>query len=146
MGKAARAIIIEGDNFLVMHRKKYGDEYFTLVGGRIDEGETAEQALSREVKEETGLIVTDLRFVYYEQHPAPYNEQYIYLCSVAPHGPVKVQDNSEEAMLNSYDMNIHQPEWISTKHFANLPFRTPQLHEALMKAFKKGFPTEPVRL
>src|SRR5260221_9602481 len=131
MGKAARAIIIEGDKILAMHRNKYGSEYFTLVGGRIDDGETAEQGLIREVREETGLQVTSARLVYIEEHPAPYNEQYIYLCTVAPHGDVAIQDDAEESTMNRYDMNIHQPHWITIQSFAHLTFRTPQLQEAI---------------
>lgn len=146
MGTAARAIIIEDKNMLVMHRNKYGSQYFTLVGGRANENETPEQALVREVMEETGLTVTRARLVYFEEHRAPYNNQYIYLCEVAPHGAVAIQDTSEEATMNQYDMNTHQPRWIATKAFENLPFRTPQLHEAIAKALKKGFPKDPIKL
>jgi ADP-ribose pyrophosphatase YjhB (NUDIX family) len=96
MSKAARAIIIEDNKILVMHRNKYGSEYYTLVGGRLEDGETLEQGLQREVKEETGLDVTSARLVYFEEHAAPYNEQYIYLCQVGPHEPVAVQESSEE--------------------------------------------------
>ena len=75
MSKAARAIVVQDGKILVMHRNKYGSEYFTLVGGRVNEGESLEQALVREVREETGLSVTGVRLVFIEEHPAPYNEQ-----------------------------------------------------------------------
>jgi len=45
MSKAARAIVVQDGKILVMHRNKYGSEYFTLVGGRVNEGEPLEQAL-----------------------------------------------------------------------------------------------------
>ena len=57
MGKAARAIIIENDKILVMRREKYGSEYNTLVSGRANSTEHMEQALVREIHEETGLTV-----------------------------------------------------------------------------------------
>src|SRR5262249_55189295 len=109
MAQAARAIIIEGDKTLVMHRNKYGSEYFTLVGGRVADGETTEQALMRELKEETGLDVTAARLVFIEEHPEPYNQQYIYLCEVAPHADVAVQETSEEGFMNRLDSNVHKP-------------------------------------
>lgn len=137
---------MQDDKILVMHRNKYGSEYFTLVGGRINDNETPEQGLAREVREETGLQVTVARLVYFEDHKPPHNEQYIYLCEIAPHTAVAIQDDSEEAMMNRYDMNTHRPLWISTKSFAHLPFRTPQLHEAIMKALKKGFPKKIINL
>ncbi len=146
MAKAARAIIIEGDKMLVMHRNKYGSQYFTLVGGRVKDSETIEQGLVREIKEETGLDITKAQLVYYEEHPEPYNEQYIYLCEVAPHGDIAIQDASEEASLNRLDLNIHKPLWVQTSAFGHLAFRSPQLYEAILKALKKGFPRTPVKL
>jgi 8-oxo-dGTP pyrophosphatase MutT (NUDIX family) len=146
MGKAARAIIIENNKLLVMHRNKQGSQYFTLVGGQVGESETIEQALMREVKEETGLTITTGRLVYVEYHQEPYNEQYIYLCEVAPHADVVIGDSSEEAFMNRLGVNIHKPLWTDKKAFANIAFRTPQLQEAIVKALKKGFPKEAVRL
>jgi 8-oxo-dGTP diphosphatase len=146
MGKAARAIIIEDDKMLVMHRNKYGSEYFTLVGGRANENETMEQALAREIREETGLTITKYRLVFYEVHPEPYNQQYVYLCEVAPHGEVAIQDYSEEGFMNKLDANMHHPVWVSTRNFHNLHFRTPQLHSAILKALKNGFPEEAEKL
>ena len=146
MGKAARAIIIENGKILVMHRNKQGSQYFTLVGGRLNENETSEQALVREVKEETGLDITKAQPVFYEMHSEPYNEQYIYLCEVASHKQVAIQDTSEEAFMNKISVNTHMPVWIEAKAFSRLPFRTPQLQQAIVTALKKGFPKEPLKL
>lgn len=129
-----------------MHRDKQGSQYFTLVGGRVNEGESTEQALVREILEETGLHVTSHRLVYFEEHPEPYSQQYIYLCEVVPHADVAIQDASEEAFLNKLNTNIHTPLWASLKSFSTLAFRTPQLQTAIVTALKKGFPKEPVKL
>jgi 8-oxo-dGTP diphosphatase len=146
MSKAARAIIIENNKILVMHRDKHGSQYFTLVGGRANDDETPEQALVREVKEETGLDVTKAQLVFYENHAAPYNEQYIFLCEIGPHEQVAIQDSSEESSMNRLEMNMHQPQWVETKAFSRLAFRTPQLQEAIARALSKGFPKEVVNL
>ena len=146
MGKAARAIIVVGDKTLVMHRNKYGSQYFTLVGGQVSESETTEQALVREVKEETGLDITSAQLVFIEKHKAPYNEQYIYLCQIGPAEQAAIQEGSEEEILNRYQMNIHKLQWVQTYAFDSLPFRTPQLHAAIVKGFKEGFPDNPVEL
>lgn len=152
MRMAARAIIIENGRLLVMRRNKYGSEYYTLVGGRVSEGETPEQALIREVREETTLVVTAARLVYTEDHPSPYNAQAIYLCTVAPHAAVGLELTSEEATMNNYGMNLHQPLWVAIDTFEHLPFRTPSLHAAINNVFKKSkkgqliFPAEPVQL
>lgn len=146
MKQAARAIITEADKILVMHRNKEGNEYFTLVGGQVQEGETVEEALAREVREETGLQITGFQLVFTEDHPEPYNQQYIYLCSVAPHGDIALQDYSEEAMLNKLSIDIHKPFWVSYNSFDNLPFRTPQLQAAIINGLTQGFPTSPIKL
>jgi ADP-ribose pyrophosphatase YjhB (NUDIX family) len=146
MGKAARAIIFENGKILVMHRNKQGSRYFTLVGGRINENESLEQGLTREVKEETGLDVTSAQLIFVEHHPEPYSEQYIYLCEVGSHDDVAIQDGSEEGNMNRIDINVHTPMWAEPGAFAKLAFRTPQLQAAIVRALAKGFPTEPINL
>lgn len=146
MAKAARAIIFENGKLLVMYRNKYGSEYYTLVGGRVQENESVQQALVREIREETGMEVVAATHVFTEEHPEPYNEQYIFYAEVAPHPEIAIQEDSEEGMMNRIDMNIHKPVWVSLKAFADLQFRTPQLHNAIIQALKKGFPTQPVKL
>ena len=143
---AARAIVIVNDKILVMFRNKYGSQYYTLVGGRAEDGESPEVALKREVKEETGLDVISSRLVYTEEHKGHYSDQYIFLCSVAPFDEIKVQDSSEEGLLNSLQANIHRPEWSDVRSFSKLTFRTIQLQAAITEALKNDFPSTPVKL
>ena len=146
MKRAARAIILNGDNILVMRRNKYGTEYYTLVGGREDDGETLEQTLVREIKEEASLDVTKAKLVFIEKHPEPYSQQYIYLCEVAPFEVAAIQATSEEGQMNKHEANIHTLVWAKTDSFDRLPFRTPQLQQAICDALKNGFPNEAIVL
>jgi 8-oxo-dGTP diphosphatase len=146
MNQAARAIIIENNKLLVMYRKKGAAEYYTLVGGKLNENETPEQALIREVKEETDMTVTSQRLVFTETHPEPYNNQFIYLCEVAPHDEVNIRHDTEEGLMNRIDINIHKPMWVDMKHFAQLPFSTMQLQKVIVESLNKGFPKEVVHL
>ena len=146
MRRAARAIILYEHRMLVMHRNKYGNQYYTLVGGGSTAEESIEQTLIREVKEETGLDVTNAGLVFVEEHPQPYNEQYIFLCEVAAYGSVAVQDTSEEGFMNRMEANVHTPLWIDARSFESLDFRTPQLQVAIAAALKRGFPRQPVKL
>lgn len=55
--EAAGGVVVrpgaEGPEIAVVHRPRYGD--WTLPKGKLDPGETFEQAALREVREETGL-------------------------------------------------------------------------------------------
>jgi 8-oxo-dGTP pyrophosphatase MutT (NUDIX family) len=51
--RAAGGVVRRGDDVLLVHRPKYDD--WTLPKGKLDPGETDEQAALREVEEETGL-------------------------------------------------------------------------------------------
>lgn len=53
--KSSRAIIIKNKKILLMHRKKTNREYYTLIGGKLENFETPEETLIREVKEEASL-------------------------------------------------------------------------------------------
>lgn len=53
----SRALIIKDGKILLIHRIKQGKEYYTLPGGHIEPGETQEETLIREIREETGLSI-----------------------------------------------------------------------------------------
>ena len=146
MSLAARAIIIENNKILVMYRDKHGSQYYTLVGGRLNDGEAPELGVAREVREETGLEVTSCRLVYVERHDSPHSQQFIYLCQVTLHDNISIQDSSEEGFMNRLGANIHTPVWAELKSFDKLPFRTPQLQAAISAGLKRGFPSAPVEL
>ena len=62
--KRATAIILKNDQILLLHRVKPSREYFILPGGGVEEGESIEEALVREVKEELSLEVKKWRFLF----------------------------------------------------------------------------------
>ena len=66
MRKSARAIIITKENkLLVMKRTKPDGVYYVTIGGGIEDSETSEQALLRELKEESGSIVDKPVFAFH---------------------------------------------------------------------------------
>jgi len=62
-----KAVIVQDDQLLIIKRANDDEVHpgtWELVGGKLDFGETLEQALEREVFEETGLRVTVQQLLY----------------------------------------------------------------------------------
>lgn len=69
----ATAIIVlihRGDEVLLVHANNFRGNYYGLVAGFVETGETLEQAVVREVKEETGLAIKNIK--YFGSQPWPY--------------------------------------------------------------------------
>lgn len=60
---AISAIVLDGTKEHMLLIKQYGEEDPVLVAGYVDKGETAEEAVRREVREELGMTVRKLRFM-----------------------------------------------------------------------------------
>ncbi len=57
-------MIIKDSNILLIHRIRDGREYWAVPGGGIEEGESIEQALHRELAEELGIQVKEKKFLF----------------------------------------------------------------------------------
>lgn len=58
------AFLVFGDQILLIRRinAKFGDGLYSMVGGKVEQGETARQAIRREVFEEVGLDIAESEF------------------------------------------------------------------------------------
>lgn len=109
----ARAVIFnQDDNLLMIERHKNGEHYFVLPGGHVDAGETSEQAVVREVAEETGLRVTVQKLLY-TLHSDEYGNQQIFLCSYHGGEPQLQPDSIEYQIQQSGEPQVWLPAWFS---------------------------------
>lgn len=72
----ATAIIVavtrnEGREILLVQSNKFKRDYMGLVAGFVETGETLEEAVAREVMEETGVTIRNLRYVASQPWPYP---------------------------------------------------------------------------
>ena len=118
-------------------------EYETLIGGGVEMGETLEQALYREIKEECGVQVTNPRLVFIEEAGAPYGTQHVYVCDYVSGEPVLSPD-AEESTINAMGQNLFQPTWRLLSELDTYTFRTEPLKRAILNGVKNGFPAEPL--
>ncbi len=84
IGKGAGVILIaDNGNVLLQHRdknNKWNQDSWSEFGGQIEEGETSEEAIKRELKEELGIKLTDLKFFkkYEFQRQKGIYEQFVF--------------------------------------------------------------------
>ena len=98
---SARGIVIEEGKIALVYSNKF--DYYKFAGGGIEEGETKEEALCREMQEETGLVVipdtiSPYGMVLRKEGRGEYilvQENYYYFC--------KVEKNIAERNLDGYE-------------------------------------------
>lgn len=139
MRRAVRAIVFRGNDVLVMKRNKFGKVYYTLLGGGVKFGETPEQALRREMQEESGLQLGAARLVFIENAGLIFGMQYVYLIDYAG-GEPKLDASSDEARIDAMGKNRYHPEWLPVRQLADVPFVSKRLQRALLRALTTRFP------
>lgn len=114
----ARAIILHDGNILMIFRRKEGKEYWTLPGGGVEEGETPEEAVIREVMEETTIVVSVMKFLHSDIEDG--EEKIYYLC--AYQDGIPRLGNGPEAEKRAPD-NVYEPQWVALDRLSSLDIK-----------------------
>lgn len=73
LSPAIVVLVKRGEEALLVHAKNFRrPKMMALVAGFVETGETLEQCVEREIKEETDLDVTDIRYVGSQSWPFPH--------------------------------------------------------------------------
>lgn len=127
----ARAVVYKDGAMLIMERWRRNSSgemlhYYSIPGGGIEKNETGEQAVARELLEETGVVVRPIRLLVDQKQPDGCRHYY-YWCEYISGEPT-LQAASEEAAAQSKD-NIFEPKWMPLQnvvpeavHFEYAPF------------------------
>ena len=70
LATAVIVLIHRGDEVLLVRAKNFRTDFYGLVAGVVETGETVEEAVAREAMEETGVTITNIR--YFGSQPWPY--------------------------------------------------------------------------
>lgn len=110
--KSAYAVLIRGGQILLVNTKSTGKYWF--AGGVVDDGESKEEAVIREVKEETGLNVKVIKplievesYFYFDHANEAYQQfSYFYICEVAGESEISEHNPDEHD-------EAEKPQWVS---------------------------------
>ena len=128
--KNAVAVIVNNDNKILLLKRAGGENYWmpnkwSLVGGMIEKGETPEEAVKREIKEETGLEINDFIESFAIERHADSIET-VFACRYEG-DPTDIKlDTKENTKYGWYD--VSEMEFLDT---------VPHLHEYIILVFKK---------
>ena len=92
-----------------MHRKKNGEEYWVFPGGGVEDTEKAEQAIIREVTEETNLTVLEHELAFMSYNETSKKDEPFYICEVSSGTPELVGEEKDK----NNDENWYQLEWVN---------------------------------
>lgn len=116
------AVVFHGDQILLIQRGKPPKKgEWSLPGGRQELGETLKEATAREVKEETGLIVTVselidvIDFIQHNGNDIEFHYSLVdFIAEADSNNPVPASD-ADGARFFSLDEALSLPLWTETK-------------------------------
>lgn len=118
----AAGILIENNKVLVIHRIKNSNEFWVFPGGGIEDGETAELALIREMAEETSLVVEVLdKAIEIESN---FNEErkletYFFIKRISGEPKLSIDSPEASRMLESNNENFYELTWLDIDSLNN---------------------------
>lgn len=125
-------ILNDKEELLVVRREKEPAKgTLDLPGGFADIGETSEQGVIREVKEETGLNVKKVRYLFSIPNKYRYSDfdiptlDMFYLCQVDDFTSLKAMDDASEV------------KWIAIKDIHPKQFGLKSIQQGLIQFIKK---------
>lgn len=98
--RLAPAIIVavtRGDKLLLARSRRHPPGLYSVLAGFVEPGETLEECLMREVKEEVGLEVKNIRYFGSQPWPFPHSLMIAFTCEHAGGGIVLDDEEMEEA-------------------------------------------------
>jgi 8-oxo-dGTP diphosphatase len=133
----ARMIVVKQGNLLVIKRTKIGETYWVFPGGKIEVGETIEDTLVREAKEELGVVVLPLR--QFTNLPCGRKEldgQMEYFCICDIKEGVLGTGDGPEFLPNSGYHGKYDISWIALEDLGNFDLRPHEVRDLLLSNIK----------
>ena len=104
---AILVLVRKEDSLLLVHARNFKGTFNSLVAGFLETGETLEECVAREVKEETGLDVKNIRYFGSQPWPYPSGLMVGFIADYAG-GDIHLQD--DELSSGNFYTRDHLPE------------------------------------
>lgn len=139
----AVAIVIKDKSVLLIHRVNKDNEYYVFPGGGVEENETVEEAVIRELHEETSIEVKNLRLLYHHHiiGDVSDSDQYFYLCDHVSGEPKLSEGNELEE--NKKGTDFYEPLWYQISKLPQTLLYPLEIRDWLLEDLEKGFPERP---
>jgi 8-oxo-dGTP pyrophosphatase MutT (NUDIX family) len=141
----AVGILIENDSVALIERHRAGRHYFTFPGGGLDEGESVEQAVLRELEEELGLGVAVRRKVAEVWFNGNRQEYFLVEALAGKFGTGSGEEytrpDPDPARYGTY-----HPLWMPVSELLNNPVVPVEMAKLVQKSMVEGWPEEPVTI
>ena len=96
----ARAVIFDGNYVYTMFRRKNGKEYYVLPGGKVEDNETLEETVKRELKEEFSVDIKVMNYLGSNEFEASIN--HFFYCEIINGTPILGGEELEKNNENNY--------------------------------------------
>ena len=104
---AILVLIRKENSVLLVHARNFKGSFHGLVAGFLETGETLEECVRREVREETGLTIRNITYFGNQPWPYPSNLMVGFMADYAG-GKIKLQE--EELSTAAFFTRDHLPE------------------------------------
>jgi hypothetical protein len=104
---AILVLVRKEDSLLLVHARNFKGTFNSLVAGFLETGETLEECVAREVKEETGLDVTNITYFGNQAWPYPSGLMVGFIADYAG-GEIRLQE--EELSSGDFYTRDNLPE------------------------------------
>ena len=129
----ARAIIFCEDKIVAMYREREGRIYYAFPGGGLEDGETTEECVKREVLEEFGMVVKPIKKVYICEDQINISHYYICQWVSGDFGSGK----GEEFQAGNKN-GVYVPSMIKIADIPNLPLKPSEVAETFYEDYLKN--------